>query len=102
MNNPVLYVDISGLVNTLTSGLNTAFTNQTSAACSATQTTTDNAQSIGTGYSTARVSAAMCNTDTLGTSTSYVYADGVNFTPAMHGQFYSQSLTRMRMAAWIN
>jgi hypothetical protein len=32
----------------------------------------------------------------------YVYADGVNFTPAMQSQFYSQALTRMRLAAWIN
>ena len=104
MNNPVLFVEIAGLVNTLTSGTSvvTTFANQTSAACSTTQTTTDNAQSIGTGYTTARVSSALCTTATLGTAASYVYADGVNFTPAMHAQFYTQSLAKMRMAAWIN
>jgi hypothetical protein len=32
----------------------------------------------------------------------YVYADGVNFTTAMQGQFYTQALARMRLAAWIN
>ena len=104
MNNPVLFVEIAGLVNTLTSGTSvvTTFANQTSAACSTTQTTTDNAQSIGTGFTTARVSSALCTTATLGTAASYVYADGVNFTPAMHAQFYTQSLAKMRMAAWIN
>ena len=104
INNPILYVEIAGLVNTLTSGTSVVgtFADQTSAACATTQTTTDNAQSIGTGYTTARVSSAFCTTATLGTAASYVYADGVNFTPAMHTQFYSQSLVRMRNAAWIN
>jgi len=104
INNPILYVEIAGLVNTLTSGTSVVgtFADQTSAACATTQTTTDNAQSIGTGYTTARVSSALCTTATLGTAASYVYADGVNFTPAMHMQFYAQSLVRMRNAAWIN
>ena len=104
MNNPVLFVEIAGLVNTLTSGTstNTTFADQTNAACTATQTTAVNAQSIGTGYTTARLSSALCTTATLGAASSYVYADGVNFTPAMHSQFYNQSLVRMRMAAWIN
>ena len=104
MNNPVLFVEIAGLVNTLTSGTstNTTFADQTNAACTATQTTAVNAQSIGTGYTTARLSSALCTTATLGAAASYVYADGVNFTPAMHSQFYNQSLVRMRMAAWIN
>ena len=104
INNPILYVEIAGLVNTLTSGTSVVgtFADQTSAACATTQTTTDNAQSIGTGYTTARVSSAFCTTATLGTAASYVYADGVNFTPAMHMQFYAQSLVRMRNAAWIN
>ena len=104
INNPILYVEIAGLVNTLTSGTSVVgtFADQTSAACATTQTTTDNAQSIGTGYTTARVSSAFCTTATLGTAASYVYADGVNFTPAMHTQFYTQSLVRMRNAAWIN
>jgi hypothetical protein len=104
MNNPILYVDVSGLVNTLTSGASvvTTFADQTSAACATTQTTAVNAQSIGTGYTTARLSSALCTTATLGTAASYVYADGVNFTPAMHAQFYNQSLVRMRLAAWIN
>ena len=93
MNNPILFVEISGLVNTLTSGtsVNTTFADQTTAACAATQTTTDNAQSIGTGYTTARVSSALCTTATLGTAASYVYADGVNFTSAMQSQIYSQA-----------
>ena len=104
MNNPILYVEIAGLVNTLTSGTstNTTFADQTSAACSTTQSTTDNAQSIGTGFTTARVSSALCTTATVGTAASYVYADGVNFTPSMHSQFYNQALARMRLAAWIN
>ena len=104
INNPILYVEIAGLVITLTSGTSVVgtFADQTSAAGATTQTTTDNAQSIGTGYTTARVSSAFCTTATLGTAASYVYADGVNFTPAMHTQFYSQSLVRMRNAAWIN
>ena len=104
INNPILYVEIAGLVNTLTSGTSVVgtFADQTSAACATTQTTTDNAQSIGTGYTTARVSSALCTTASLGTAASYVYADGVNFTPAMHMQFYAQSLVRMRNAAWIN
>jgi hypothetical protein len=103
INNPVLYVEIAGLVNTLTSGASavTTFANQTSAYCSTTQTTTDIAQSIGTGNTTARVSSALC-TDTLGTAASYVYADGVNFTPAMQAQLFTQSRVRMRNAAWIN
>ena len=104
MNNPILYVEIAGLVNTLTSGTstNTTFADQTSAACSTTQSTTDNAQSIGTGFTTARLSSALCTTATVGTAASYVYADGVNFTPSMHSQFYNQALARMRLAAWIN
>jgi hypothetical protein len=70
------------------------------------------AKSIGTGLKPTAVvgavpagqlSAALCTTATLnGDSSTYVYADGVNFTPSMQGQFYSQALARMRLAAWIN
>jgi hypothetical protein len=46
----------------------------------------------------------LCTTATVGgvNTSTYVYADGVNFTPSMQGQFYSQALSRMRLAAWIN
>ena len=51
-----------------------------------------------------QLSAALCTTATLGGAdpSTYVYADGVNFTPSMQSQFYSQALARMRLAAWIN
>jgi hypothetical protein len=52
-----------------------------------------------------QVSASVCTTATAslnGDPSTYVYADGVNFTTAMQSQFYSQALARMRLAAWIN
>jgi phospholipase/lecithinase/hemolysin len=114
-NNPVLFVEISGLVNTLTDGTNTTFANRSSAVCTATTntSTTVTAKSNGTGLQPAaavgtvpagRLSAALCTTATVGgvNTSTYVYADGVNFTPSMQGQFYSQALSRMRLAAWIN
>ena len=114
-NNSVLFVEISGLVNTLTDGTNTTFANRSSAVCAATTNTNTivTAKSIGTGLKPAaaagavpagQLSAALCTTATLGGAdpTTYVYADGVNFTPIMQGQFYSQALARMRLAAWIN
>ena len=104
-NNPVLFVEISGLVNTLTDGGNTVFANKTSV-CTATAATLTSvtASSIGTGIAApGQLSAALCTTATLGGDQStYVYADGVNFTPAMQNQFYSQALARMRLAAWID
>ena len=124
--NPVLFVEISGLVNTLTDGTNTIFANRSSPVCASTTTitvggvatttnsaTTDIAKSIGTGLKPAaavgnvpagRLTSALCTVDTLGGNNpgTYVYADGVNFTPSMQSQFYSQALTRMRLAAWIN
>ena len=114
-NNSVLFVEISGLVNTLTDGTNTTFANRSSAICASTtsitvggvtttisSTTTDTAQSNGTG--TGRLTAALCTVDTLGGNNpgTFVYADGVNFTPTMQGQFFSQALSRMRLAAWVN
>ena len=114
-NNSVLFVEISGLVNTLTDGTNTTFANRSSAICASTtsitvggvtttisSTTTDTAQSNGTG--TGRLTAALCTVDTLGSNNpgTFVYADGVNFTPTMQGQFFSQALSRMRLAAWVN
>ena len=115
-NNPVLFVEISGLVNTLTDGTNTTFANRSSAVCAATTNTNTivTAKSIGTGLKPAaaagavpagQLSAALCTTATAslnGDPSTYVYADGVNFTPAMQGQFYTQALARMRLAAWIN
>ena len=114
-NNPVLFVEISGLVNTLTDGTNTTFANRSSAACAVTTNTatTVTAKSIGTGLKptvaagavpAGQLSAALCTTATLGGAdpSTYVYADGVNFTTAMQGQFYTQALARMRLAAWIN
>ena len=113
-NNPVLFVEISGLVNTLTDGSNTTFANRTTAVCSATTNTATRvmAKSIGTGLKptaavgavpAGQLSAALCTTATLnGDPSTYVYADGVNFTTAMQSQFYSQALARMRLAAWIN
>ena len=112
-NNPVLFVEISGLVNTLTDGTNTTFANKTAAVCNATAltSTTVTAISIGTGIKPAagaaipgQLSSALCTTATVGGAdlSTYVYADGVNFTPAMQSQFYSQALSRMRLAAWIN
>ena len=114
-NNSVLFVEISGLVNTLTDGTNTTFANRSSAICASTtsitvggvtttisSTTTDTAQSNGTG--TGRLTAALCTVNTLGGNNpgTCVYADGVNFTPTMQGQFFSQALSRMRLAAWVN
>ena len=114
-NNSVLFVEISGLVNTLTDGTNTTFANRSSAICASTtsitvggvtttisSTTTDTAQSNGTG--TGRLTAALCTVNTLGSNNpgTFVYADGVNFTPTMQGQFFSQALSRMRLAAWVN
>ena len=114
-NNSVLFVEISGLVNTLTDGTNTTFANRSSAICASTtsitvggvtttisSTTTDTAQSNGTG--TGRLTAALCTVNTLGGNNpgTFVYADGVNFTPTMQGQFFSQALSRMRLAAWVN
>jgi hypothetical protein len=113
-NNPVLFVEISGLVNTLTDGTNTTFANRTTAVCTTTTNTatTVMAKSIGTGLKptaavgavpAGQLSAALCTTATLnGDPSTYVYADGVNFTTAMQSQFYSQALARMRLAAWIN
>ena len=104
-NNPVLFVEISGLVNTLTDGGNTVFANKASV-CTATAATLTSvtASSIGTGVAApGQLSAALCTTATLGGDQStFVYADGVNFTPAMQSQFYSQALARMRLAAWID
>ena len=115
INNPVLFVEISGLVNTLTDGTNTTFANRTTAVCAATTNTatTVMAKSIGTGLKptaavgavpAGQLSAALCTTATLGGAdpSTYVYADGVNFTTAMQSQFYSRALERMRLAAWIN
>jgi hypothetical protein len=114
INNPVLFVEISGLVNTLTDGTNTTFANRTTAVCTTTTNTatTVMAKSIGTGLKptaavgavpAGQLSAALCTTATLnGDPSTYVYADGVNFTTAMQSQFYSQALARMRLAAWIN
>jgi hypothetical protein len=114
-NNSVLFVEISGLVNTLTDGTNTTFANRSSAICASTtsitvggvtttisSTTPDPALSNGTG--TGRLTAALCTVDTLGGNNpgTFVYADGVNFTPTMQGQFFSQALSRMRLAAWVN
>ena len=114
-NNSVLFVEISGLVNTLTDGTNTTFANRSSAICASTtsitvggvtttisSTTTDTAQSNGTG--TGRLTAALCTVNTLGGNNpgTFVYADGGNFTPTMQGQFFSQALSRMRLAAWVN
>jgi hypothetical protein len=112
-NNPVLFVEISGLVNTYTDGTNTTFANKTASVCAVTAntSTTVTAKSIGTGVKPAagagvpgQLSAALCTTDTLGGAdrSTYVYADGVNFTPTMQSLFYSQALARMRLAAWIN
>jgi hypothetical protein len=113
-NNPVLFVEISGLVNTLTDGTNATFANKATPACASTANTSTsvNAKSIGTGLKpvtsvgsvpSGRLSAAFCTTATLnGDPSSYVYADGVNFTPAMQSQIYNQALSRMRLAAWIN
>ena len=114
-NNPVLFVEISGLVNTLTDGTNTTFANRTTAVCASTTNTatTVMAKSIGTGLKPAaavgavpagQLSAALCTTATLGGAdpSTYVYADGGNFTPSMQSQFYSQALSRMRLAAWVN
>jgi len=114
-NNPVLFVEISGLVNTLTDGTNTTFANRSSAVCAVTTNTATTviAKSNGTGLKPAaavgavpagRLSAALCTTATVGgvDSSTFVYADGVNFTPNMQGQFYSQAVARMRLAAWIN
>ena len=113
-NNPVLFVEISGLVNTLTDGTNTTFANRTTAVCTTTTNTatTVMAKSIGTGLKptaavgavpAGQLSAALCTTATLnGDPSTYVYADGVNFTTSMQSQFYSQALARMRLAAWIN
>jgi hypothetical protein len=113
-NNPVLFLDISGLVNTLTDGTNTTFANRSSAVCTATTNTATavTAKSIGTGLKptaaagavpAGQLSAALCTTATLnGDSSTFVYADGVNFTTAMQSQFYTQALARMRLAAWIN
>jgi len=115
INNPVLFVETAGVVNTLTDGTNTTFANRSSAVCAATTntSTTDTAKSIGTGVKptaavgatpAGRLTAALCTTDTLGGANpgTYVYADGVNFTPAMQNQIYYQALSKMRMAAWIN
>ena len=103
------------MVNTLTDGTNTTFANRSSAICASTtsitvggvtttisSTTTDTAQSNGTG--TGRLTAALCTVNTLGGNNpgTFVYADGVNFTPTMQGQFFSQALSRMRLAAWVN
>jgi phospholipase/lecithinase/hemolysin len=111
-SNPVLFVEISGLVNTFTDGTNTTFGNRSSAICASTtaitgggtisSTTTDSATSNGTG--TGRLTAARCTLFTVdgNNPAAFVYADGVNFTPAMQSQFYSQALARMRLAAWIN
>jgi hypothetical protein len=114
-NNPVLFVEISGLVNTLTDGTNTTFANRTTAVCASTTNTATTVmpKSIGTGLKPAaavgavpagQLSAALCTTATLGGAdpSTYVYADGVNFTPSMQSQFYSQALSRMRLAAWVN
>jgi hypothetical protein len=75
--------------------------------------TTDTAKSNGTGLKPAaavgavpagRLTAALCTLDTLGGNNpgTFVYADGVNFTPSMQGQFFTQALSRMRLAAWVN
>jgi len=114
-NNPVLFVEISGLVNTYTYDTNATFANRTTAVCASTTNTatTVMAKSIGTGLKPAaaagavpagQLSAALCTTATLGGAdpSTYTYADGVNFTPAMQSLFYSQALARMRLAAWIN
>jgi len=125
-NNSVLFVEISGLVNTLTDGTNTTFANRSSAICSSTtditvggvtttinSATKDTAKSNGTGLKpdaavgtvpAGRLTAALCTLFTVGTNDpgTFVYADGVNFTPAMQSQFYSQAVARMRLAAWIN
>jgi outer membrane lipase/esterase len=111
-NNPVLFVEISGLVNTYTDGTNATFTNKTAPLCTATAltSTTVSAISIGTGIKPAagaaipgQLSAALCTTATLnGDVSTYVYADGVNFTPVMQSLIYSQAVARMRLAAWIN
>jgi hypothetical protein len=111
-NNPVLFVEISGLVNTYTNSTNATFTNKTDPLCTATAltSTTVSAISIGTGIKPAagaaipgQLSAALCTTATLKADVStYVYADGVNFTPVMQSLFYSQAVARMRLAAWIN
>jgi hypothetical protein len=114
-NNPVLFVEISGRVNELTDGGNATFANRSTAVCAATTntSTTVMAKSIGTGLKptaavgavpAGQLSAALCTTATLGGAdpSTYVYADGVNFTTAMQSQFYSQALARMRLAAWIN
>jgi phospholipase/lecithinase/hemolysin len=106
-NNPVLFVETSGLVNTLTDPTNASFANKTTSVCAATAATltTVTAKSIGTGVAVpGQLTAALCTTDTLGGAdrSTYVYADGVNFTTAMQSQFYNQALVRMRLAAWIN
>jgi len=115
INNPIVYAELAGVVNTLTDGTNTTFANRSSAVCAANTATSTiiNAKSNGTGLKPAtvvgttpagRLTAALCTTDTLGGANpgTYVYADGINFTPSMHGQFYYQALGKMRTAAWIN
>jgi hypothetical protein len=113
-NNPIMYLGTSGLVEAMTDSSSTTFTNKTSPACvtnSGTSTTVIS-KSIGTGIKPAtalgamaagRLSAALCTTATIGgaDSATYVYADGVNFTPSMQLQIYNQVLPRMRVAAWI-
>ena len=125
-SNAVLFVEISGLVNTFTDGTNTTYANRSSAICASTtaitvggvtttinSTTTEVAKSNGTGLKPAaavgavpagRLSAALCTLNTVGTNNpgTFVYADGVNFTPSMQGQFFTQALSRMRLAAWVN
>jgi hypothetical protein len=115
-SSPVLYVEINGMVNTLTDeGNKSFFSNRTSPICAATSntTTTQISKSIGTGLKPAvavgavpagRLSAALCTTATNSGADpkTYIYADGVNFTPAMQSQFFSLVLDRMRLAAWVN
>ena len=103
-NNPVLFVEISGLVNTLTDGSNATFVNKTNKVCKNTTAAADPVYMSIDG-TLGQISAAVCTTATAslnGDPGTFVYADGVNFTPSMQGQFYSQAVTRMRLAAWIN
>ena len=104
-NNPVLFVEISGLVNTLTDGTNTTFANRTDRVCKNIVALTETKSYLSIDANLGQVSASVCTTATAslnGDPTTYVYADGVNFTTAMQSQFYSQALARMRLAAWIN
>jgi len=110
---PIRNLEILGTVNVMTDSNSFIFANKTTPACTATTNTSTRATaiSIGTGLKptaalgavpAGQLSAALCTTATLGgDSSTYVYADGVNFTSTMQSQFYAAALARMRLG-WIN